>query len=141
VNGGDGTECRRLGMGGDNSKELRHKDKGILFSTRAEMGVGSEYDRDSASRGGNTGERQAEVGGMSTMESRGGDGTRDDLLDEGAILTVDSMSGSEGDKSRVSTRVDTGEVGSEGEHEGVAENCEGMGASKADGEGDGWRPM
>jgi hypothetical protein len=103
------------------------------------MGAGGEYDGDSAGRGGNTGERQAEVGGTSAMELRGGDGTRDDLLDEGAILTVDSVSGSEGDKSRVSTRVDTGEAGGEGEREGVVENCEGMGAGEADGEGDGRR--
>jgi hypothetical protein len=104
------------------------------------MGAGGEYDGDSAGRGGNTGKRQAEVGRMSTMELRGGDGTRDDLLDEGAILTVDSMSGSEGDKSRVLMRVDTGEVGGEGEREGVVENCEGMGVGEADGEGDGqWR--
>jgi hypothetical protein len=118
---------------------LRCKDKGILFSTRAEMGVCGEYDGNSAGRGGNTGKRQAEVGGTSAMELRGGDGTRDDLLDEGAILSVDSVSGSEGDKSRVSTRVDTGEAGSEGECEGVAENCEGMGMGEADSEGDGWQ--
>jgi hypothetical protein len=62
------------------------------------------------------------------VEWRGGDGTRDDLLDEGMILTVDSMSGSKGDKSRVSTRVDTGKAGGEGECEGAAGNGEGMGS-------------
>jgi hypothetical protein len=51
------TECRRLGMGGDDSKDLRHKDKGTLFSTRAETGTGSEHDGDLAGRGENTGER------------------------------------------------------------------------------------
>jgi hypothetical protein len=115
-------------VGGDNSKDLRHKDKGILFSTRADMGAGSEQDGDLAGRGENTGERQAGVGRTSTVELRGGDGTRDNLLDKGMILTVDSMSGGEGDESRVSTRVDTGEVGSEGKHEGAVGNGKGMGS-------------
>jgi hypothetical protein len=117
---GGKTECGRLGTGRDNSKDLRHKDKGTLFSTRAETGMGSEQDGDSAGRGENTGKRQAGVGRTSTVELRGGDGMRDNLLDEGMILTVD--------KSGVSTRVDTGEAGGEGKHEGAAGNGKGMGS-------------
>jgi hypothetical protein len=121
------TEHGRLGMGRDNSKDLRHKDKGIIFSTRVETGTDSEHNGDLAGRGENTGERQAGVGGTSAVELRGGDGMRDDLLDKGMILTVDSMSGSEGDKSRVLTRVDTGKAGGKGECEGAVENGKGMG--------------
>jgi hypothetical protein len=123
VDSSDGTRHRRLGTGRDNSKDLRCKDKGILFSTRAETGTGSEHDRDSTGRGENTGKRQAGVGGTSVVELRGGDGTRDNLSDERVILMVDSVSGGKGDESRVLTRVDTGEVGSEGKCEGVVENC------------------
>jgi hypothetical protein len=128
---------KRLGMGGVSnissvgSKDLRQRDSGFcFFSTKAEMGTGSERNRDLAGRGENTGERQAGVDRMSMVELRGGDGTRDNLLDKGTILTVDSMSGSEGDESRVSTRVDTSKAGGEGEHEGVGVvgNCEGMGS-------------
>jgi hypothetical protein len=133
-------------MGGDDSKDLRRKDKGILFSTRADTGAGGEHDGDSAGRGENTGERQAGVSGMSAVELRGGDSTRDDLLDEGTILTVDGVSCGEGDESGVSTRVDTGEAGGEGERD-AAESCEddgwrggeGRNADGEDsGEGDDW---
>jgi hypothetical protein len=129
------TEHRRLGTGRDNSKDLRCKDKGILFLTRMETGMGSEHNEDSAGRGESTGKRQAGVSGVSTVELRGGDGMRDDLLDKGTILTVDSVLGSERDESGVSTRVDTGKAGSEGKREGAAENCEGMRVGEADREG------
>jgi hypothetical protein len=79
--------------------------------TKTETGAGGEHDEDSTGRGENTGERQAGVGGTSAVESRGGDGTRDDLLDEGTILAVDGVSGGERDESGVSMRVDTGEGG------------------------------
>jgi hypothetical protein len=84
------------------------------------------------------------------VELRGGDGTRDDLFDEGTILAVDGVSGGERDESRVSTRVDTSEAGGEHEREGTAEDCgddgwwgsEGMNAGvvdRKDGEGgDDW---
>jgi hypothetical protein len=97
-NGGE-TRHRETGTGSNDNKDLRCKNKGILFSTRAEMGVGSEHNRDLAGRGENTGERQAEVGRTSVVELRGGNSMRDDLLDKGAILMFDSMLGSKGDKS------------------------------------------
>jgi hypothetical protein len=103
--------------------------------TRTETGAGGERDEDSACREENTGERQAGVIGTSAVGSRGGDGTKGNLLDEGAMLTVDGVPGGEGDETRLSTRVDTGEAG-EGERERAVENCEG---GEAVGEGDGPR--
>jgi hypothetical protein len=123
MGGGGKTERGRLGTGGDDSRDLRRKDKGILFVTRTETGAGGEHDEDSTGRGENTSEGQTGVGGTSAVESRGGDGTRDDLFDEGTMLAVDGVSDGERDKSGVSMRVDTSEAGGKGEREGAAEDC------------------
>ena len=69
--------------------------------TGTETGAGGEQDGESVDRGENTGEGRAGVGGTSAVDSRGGDGTRDDWLGEGTILAVDGVSDGEGDKSRV----------------------------------------
>jgi hypothetical protein len=52
VDSGGETEHRKLDAGGDDSKDLRHEDKGICFSTKTETGAGGEHDEDSTGRGG-----------------------------------------------------------------------------------------
>jgi hypothetical protein len=96
-------------IGRDGNKDLRCMNKGICFLTGAETaGAGSEQDGDLAGKLGNVGEGQAVVDVASVVKLRGGNSTVDSWLDEGAMSTFDSVSGSRGHVSRVLMRGDTG---------------------------------